>query len=628
MTKTSFKHIIAIICLVVPTLFTSCTVKEDNPVESPESGEQPTEDALEVMAKTRTYVFHANYTGTGSALVNRLTNTTNILDETVQAAIIHDGCIPSLVNKDYEDIIALIARGGCIIYCSATESNVDAFIRGLQRIGGDIRNTLTFTEDGWAAFDKIMYMSENSSGLMFPPGLLQNDTNGVLCDIFAFRGYDQYVVADTEEQPAINTVTTEVGEDGEETVIDENVIFPPNDEPSDYICGLHADGLANWMDTEKDKAAEWARGNALMSRAAENGDFMDLDKVSNAHTQQFSFTAQGAYKKAPVTVLYEIWPVNNTKGTDFYLVHQSIGIRNSKLKCGPVKEYSWDTNQTEQYYGWYMRAYHAYMAYVRNEIKFKGGTAHLDHVSPHNAIGSSSFSETSGWSLSTSFINPNLSGAVSMSKTYVYNVADLKLKLIESNIRGAIQWEYEETSKPKFKKTWLYHGQCKDIQKNDVRFDYCWIWRVDNADRQYSFEGKTTVDMEGLWNYHELTNHGYKRFSNSATHNVTLPQPPRYAQQWKMDMLPINKSAWSWMESQLSNYWKSEFDLYTITKDDRTEIDKWIDKVTIAVNANPVTVRTAFSKESLSTDTIKFSLFWKPETESANYAKRDFLFLP
>ena len=64
------------------------------------------------MAKTHTYVFHANYSGTGSALINRLTNTANIFDKTMQAVVVYDDCFPSLGNNDFEDIIAFWNASG------------------------------------------------------------------------------------------------------------------------------------------------------------------------------------------------------------------------------------------------------------------------------------------------------------------------------------------------------------------------------------------------------------------------------------------------------------------------------------------------------------------------------------
>lgn len=135
--KKTYKVLLALICCIgLPVVFTSCDDDDKDNIEQIDNNtEQPTEDAMEVMANVRTYVFNAQYTGTGAALVRRLSNTSGSLDETVQAAVIHDDCVASLDSKDYEGLIALIARGGCLVYTSATRNNIDKFIRSLQRTG-------------------------------------------------------------------------------------------------------------------------------------------------------------------------------------------------------------------------------------------------------------------------------------------------------------------------------------------------------------------------------------------------------------------------------------------------------------------------------------------------------------
>lgn len=630
--KKTLKVFAALLCCIGFSMVLPSCKDDDNENQNTElvdnSADQPTEDALEVKLGARTYVFDAQYTGTGAALVRRLSDKSASLDETVQAAVVHDDCVASLSDKDYEGIIALIARGGCLVYTSATKSNMDAFIRGLQRVGKGMGDKLDYTEEGLTAYGNLMFMSADSTGLMVPPSLQLHDTNGVLCDACAFKGSDRYVVMDAEDPQDVVTLTTEVGDNDEESVTEEGVLLPTNEATPDYLYGLHADGLAAWIDAEKDEAAEKMQAATLLNRvAAENGDFMDLDKVCKAHTESYSFIAYGAHKRAPVTVLYEVWPVNDTQGTDYYLVHQSISVENSKMKCGPENSSTWHRYRVGEFYGSNTEAYHAYMADVKNEVKFQGGKAHLDHASPINTIGSSSFSEGTSWSLSASFVNPNLSGSVSMSKSYTYSVSDLKMVYTKNGSTGSPKWEYMETSKPKLTAT--SHGQCKDIQKLDADFDYCWIWRVENANSQYSFQGITTIEMEGVWrNIKNHSKRGYKRFATTSSHNVTLPQPPRYAQEWKMFMLPTNNEAFNNLKAEFPDYFKSSFPLYTITANDTKEITKWIDKVSAVINANPVTVRQAFGMAETSTESVSFSLTWKLLEGKDNFATRQFTIPP
>lgn len=593
----------------------------EDPNNPDEDTEQPTEDMMGSVVNTRTFVFQAEYAGAGDALIKRLLNTSGTFDESIGATVVHDGLVPSLSDQDYSDIMTLIARGGCVVYCSATSNNVDIFIRNLQRIGSALKQNggLSFTEDGFEAYNAIMLISE-TDGKMLPKSLSLHDTNGVLCDIYAFKGRDKYIVADLNEPQDIITVTTNEGDGADAAPTEDMLTLSVDNANSKYLTGLHADGLAEWIDGQNK-----SRGQALLYQAANvSSTYMDLDKVSKAHTERFSFTAYGAHKQAPVTVLYEIWPVNNTDGDDYYLIHQHIAVENSKLKCGPEEENKWNRYRVNEFYGDGRQAYHAYMSGVKNEIKLLGDNVSLDYKSPTNNIGTSSFSESSGWSLSTSFINPTLSGGISMSKSWSYTVNDLEMTYTARNKDGATQWEYNSTSHPWMKQP-NYHGQCKDTQKNDFDLDFCWVWCVENADKQYSFQGKITVEMEGTWkDVKYFSKRGYKTFSTTFVKNIDLPQPPRYEQEWNMRMTPNNYDAFRLLQEKLPNHWKQDMYLYTVTADDTIQIDRWIDRVSTILEKNPIIVKDAFNVKE--TDPVSFSLEWKRLDQSKAYKKVQYNF--
>lgn len=587
-----------------------------------EDTEQPTGDMMEAVVNTRTFVFQTEYTGAGAALIKRLLNISKTFDETVYATVIHDSSVPSLSDQNYSDIMTLIAHGGCVIYCSATSNNVDTFIRNLQRIGYTLKQNgeLSFTEDGFEAYNKIMLISETEAGMMLPKSLSLHDANGVLCDIYAFKGRDKYIVADLNEPQDIITVTTNTGEEADAAPTEDILTLSADNVNSEYLTGLHVDGLAEWIDAQNNQTASILRGQSLLHQTAnETATYMNLDEVSKAHTERFSFTAYGAHKQAPVTVIYEIWPVNNTSGDDYYLIHQHIAVENSKLKCGPAEQDKWNRYRVGEFYGDGKQAYHAYMSGVKNEIKFLDNNVSLDYKSPTNNIGSSSFSESSGWSLSASFINPTLSGGISMSKSWSYTVNDLEMLYTARNKDGATQWEYKSTSHPWMKQP-HYHGQCTDTQKNDFDLDFCWIWCVEKANKQYSFQGKVTVEMEGTWmNSKYFSKRGYKTFANSFVKIIELPQPPRYAQEWNMRMTPRNNSAFKLLEKKLPNQWKEDMFLYTVTANDTIQIDRWIDSVSTTIKKNPLIVKDAFNVKE--TDTVSFTLEWKRIDQYTTYRK-------
>ena len=269
---------------------------------------------------------------------------------------------------------------------------------------------------------------------MIPPSLSMSNNNGTLCDVYAFKGRDTYIVDNLDEAKEIETITIGDDEDENAAPITEKFQIPSNDINNNYLTGLHANGLAKWIDKKKDaltKFNQMMRGQALLRAATKASDVDDiqLDNIAAASTVDYSFTAYGAYKTAPVTLTYEIWPVNNTTGTDYYLIHQHLLIENSKLEIGPKESMTWDKHLATQYYGKYKAAYHAYLAGITNEARLllTKDKYFTDHVSPTNEIGEVSFSQGSSWSLNKSFVSLELSGSVSMSKSYSYAVKALEL---------------------------------------------------------------------------------------------------------------------------------------------------------------------------------------------------------
>ena len=124
-------------------------------------------------------------------MIRRITNITDRIDDTVETIIIHDSNIPTLTDQDYRDVITLVLHGGCVAYCSPTQGNADMFFRNLQRIGEqyNLNSIIEYTEEGLAAYDNIMFNKVNTNGLMIPPSLSMPTTNGVICDIYAFKVY-------------------------------------------------------------------------------------------------------------------------------------------------------------------------------------------------------------------------------------------------------------------------------------------------------------------------------------------------------------------------------------------------------------------------------------------------------
>ena len=631
---TKTKLLIALLAMAIISV--SCSDDDDNPtVDDNIVDELPAikDDALKVTVASKTYIYNADYTSTAAALIKRITNIADRIDDTVETIIIHDNNIPTLIDQDYRDIITLVLRGGSVAYCSPTQGNADMFFRNLQRIGEqyDLNSIIEYTEEGLAAYDNIMFNKVNTNGLMIPPSLSMPTTNGVICDIYAFKGRDTYIVDNLDEAKEIETITIGDDEDENAAPISEKLQIPSNDLNNNYLTGLHADGLAQWIDKKKDaltKFNQTMRGQALLRAAAKANDVDDiqLDNIAAASTIDYSFTAYGAYKTAPVTLTYEIWPVNNTTGTDYYLIHQHLLIENSKLEIGPKESMKWDGHLATQYYGKYKAAYHAYLAGITNEARLllTKDKYFTDHVSPTNEIGEVSFSQGSSWSLNKSFVSLELSGSVSMSKSYSYTVKALEL-YYEKDKNGVLHWNYYASEHPHCtaSNTYAAHSEPKKIQISDLDLDYCWIWRVPNADTIYSFRGIVTATLEGAWMKHKTWYKvGYKQFNTKDSIEIALPQPPRFQQKWQMSLVPYNDSAFKHMEKFLDGYFVANKYLNTITKDDTVNINRWIETVCTVVKNNPRTVQEAYKNQK----SVSFDLIWKDLINSKDYATRKFEF--
>ena len=625
-----------LVSLIIVVSLCACSDDDGNTAidDIEDNDASPKQDALTVNVSSKTFIFNADYSSTAAALSKRLKNIADRIDETVESVVINDNCIPSLTEQDYSDIMSVILRGGSIVYCSPTQDNADKFFRNLKRVGSllELSSIIESTEEGIAAFDNIMRINEGTDGVMIPPSLKMSTTNGVLCDIYAFKGRDTYIVDNLDESKVVETLTIGDEEENDGAPVKENLQIQANDINDDYLTGLHADGLAKWIDKENNiftKFNQMIRGHALLRSAmkANEVEAIELDNIAAASTVDYSFTAYGAYKTAPVTLTYEIWPVNNTSGTDYYLIHQHLTIENSKLGIGPAENTKWDVHLATQYYGKNKAAYHAYLAAITNEARLllDKEKYYTDHVSPTNEIGQVSFSEGSSWSLNKSFVSLELSGSVSMSKSFSYAVKDLELNYVRNNKNGALHWKYSQYEHPECHTTLnsAIHSEPKKIQISDLDLDYCWIWRVPNADKQYSFRGIVTATLEGAWMEHKsFYKVGYKQFNTTDSIKIALPQPPRFQQQWQMSLVPYNDSAFNHMKEFLGGYFVANKYLNTVTKDDTVNINRWIETVCTVVKNNPRTVQEAYRNQK----SVSFDLIWKDLINSKDYATRKFEF--
>lgn len=579
----------------------------------------PTEDALAVRTQSRTYIFPHSYTGSAKALINRISDKSEALDASVKTVVLHDKGASSLSDAETDAITALLARGGSFIYCEPTRTGTDALLRKLQSSIRDIIGSgpLSISTEGKTAIHNILNISEDNDGLLVPPFIDDVDTDGVLCDILAIRGGEYRIITDLDENNPIKITLSEddgyIGESYTENRLD--------DTPSDYIYGLHADNLAEWLNAES-TISTMKVGNILTS-VIPNEDSQDLEKITNAQKISYSYNAYAGHKFEPITISYEIWAVNDTKGSDYYLVHQELRAENSLLVCGPKKERDWNEYRVDEAFGDVAKEPRAYWAYMSNfgaQTQFSNNSATVEHISPANSLkGESTYTENLTWSIETAYVltkpEIELTGGVKMSKSWTHNIMDLEMDFTYNGNKP--KWVYKAGVLPRLTKDSKYdwrHDFAKPILRSDCTMGHSWIWRISNASETYSFSSKTWISIQGLYidlkKGHQKGSK-YKTFTTEDSKTLNLAPPARYKQEWIMTISPYNENTERVMKTYFPDYWLPAFSLYTVKEDDKDAIDIQIAATTSAISDN-----TALLEDN---KVESFTLNWKPLHGSTVY---------
>lgn len=579
----------------------------------------PTEDVLTVKTQSRTYIFSHPYTGSAKALINRISDKSETLDASVKTVVLHDKGASSLSDAETDAITALLARGGSLIYCEPTRTGTDALLRKLQSSISNIIGSgpLSISPEGRIVIRNILNINKDKDGLLVPPFIDDVDTDGVLCDILAIRGGEYRIITDLDENNPIKiTLSGDDGYIGESYT--ENRL---DDTPSDYIYGLHADNLAEWLNAES-TISTMKVGNILTS-VIPNEDSQDLEKITNAQKISYSYNAYAGHKFEPITISYEIWAVNDTKGSDYYLVHQELRAENSLLVCGPKKERDWNEYRVDEAFGDVAKEPRAYWAYMSNfgaQTQFSNNTATVEHISPANSLkGESTYTENLTWSIETAYVltkpEIELTGGVKMSKSWTHNIMDLEMDFTYNGNKP--KWVYKAGVLPRLTKDSKYdwrHDFAKPILRSDCTMGHSWIWRISNASDTYSFSSKTWISIQGLYidlkKGHQKGSK-YKTFTTEDSKTLNLAPPARYKQEWIMTISPYNENTERVMKTYFPDYWLPAFSLYTVKEDDKDAID-----IQIAATISAISDNTALLEDN---KVESFTLNWKPLHGSTVY---------
>lgn len=593
------------------------TTEEIGSINEPD---QPTEDALTVKTQSRAYIFPHSYSGCAKALVDRVTDKSEVLDASVRTVLIHDKSSSSISDAEADAIASLLARGGNLVCCEPTRKGIDALMRKVQ---ASIRKAIasgpfSISDEGKRVILNILNVIDDKDGLLVPTFIDEGDTDGVICDILAVRGGEYRIITDLDDCSPIKITLT--GDD--DTTGESYTEKQTEDTPTTYMYGLHADALAEWLDAGS--TISEGKGLGILSSIIPNEDSQDLEKITNAQKISYSYNAYAGHKFEPVTISYEIWAANDSKGSDYYLVHQELRAENSKLVCGPTAEKDWNEYRVKEAFGDVAkdpRAYWAYMTRLGTQTEFSDGSVTIEHISPANSIkGESTYTENLTWSIDgaiTITANPSikLAGNMTMSKSWTHNVMDLGMDFTYNGNKP--KWEYNAGVLPKLTKDInkdRRHDFARPILRSDCTVGHSWIWKISNASGTYSFTSKTWIGIQGL--YIDLRkNHQngskYKTFSTEDSKVLNLNPPARFEQEWIMTISPYNENTERVMKTYFPNYWLPSFSLYTVQENDKDAIDAQI-AATIAV----LTENSALLKDN---NVESFTLSWKPLHEATVY---------
>ncbi len=236
--------------------------------------------------------------------------------------------------------------------------------------------------------------------------------------------------------------------------------------------------------------------------------------------------------------------------------------------------------------------------------------AQVEHVSPTNSIsGKTDYSVGINWGISAAFAfskspNANVTGSVNLSKNWTYSIPDLGSTFSYNG--NSPKWEYVAGTIPKgHNKTPDTHDIARDIMRTDCTVGHSWVWKIPNANETYKFTSKTWIDIQGFWFKHGFfkgKTH-YRTQSSKSSVTFELLPPPRYKQEWIMQMDPYDRETSDYLKELFPDYWGASFALYTVEANDRTAIRNKIDDMVYILQCN----RLALVKKGVK----PFTLYWK-----------------
>ena len=602
--------------------------KTDETTEIVDFPEKPTTDLLETQIKRPAYVFDAQYTGEGKAVVARATKKSDLTDENLEVVIMPSAQIEKLTGDDYLNIIRVVGKGGTIVFVEPELSELDDFCKqvaaaiNIYSPAAEVANEYMSAD----AIQRILLWSD-----ITPFAALAESNEKDHYEIIALRNQTVYAsINDHEGVVTKQTVGVEAEKKEEEGAFETIPIeFEFPNEMNDNYFGYKADDLAEWINSNEPEEPEEEAAEAramIANRAGETASLQSLTKaqtiILNGSNNNLYFQWGKASVRAiyhPITLRYDIWAAYSTdKKCDFYCIKLSVTAENDKLGCGPTEPRKW-------YDGVYCdfwkklnnslfavtsrNIYGPFMTELDMDFNLENGKAQLADYTPKNSTsGGATVAESFSFSLGGN-VGANASGptgGISANCTWGSSVSkfnpDLKATATADMSSGKLAFNYK-AGRPiaewnMFKDP--QHSGTKDIAIKTCTVEHAWVWQVEsNADavtlntRFKSVDEWLTYESFGM----KCTEY-YLPIPCEHKFKSLVNCPPRFKQEWAMTIEPANSKAEAYLASKLPKYFMNSSTLFTRkenhTKENATdEISAWVTKSKAVFDKNSTILKGA-----------------------------------
>ena len=643
MTKKNFWMLTAI--LTCGLMMTACVANEDNEIQQPsddacfeEFPEQPTTDQLKTLIERPAYVFDANYTGEGKAVVARTAKKVVFSDESLEVVIMPSTQIKSLQSEDYLNIIRVLAKGGTVVF---TEPGLDVLDGFCKQIAAAIDTYSPASEIAQEylsaeAIQRIILWSETS-----PFADMIEDDLKDRYEIIGLRAQTVYLsMNDREGIPTKMTIDVDVEKKDKE---DEFETIPVEVEipncMDDYYFGEKADDLAEWLNSNEPETTENEANQvrALMNRAAGDATLQSLCKAqtfilkgdnNNLDYQWGPASVRAIYH--PIQLRYDIWTAYSAdKKCDFYCVKLSVTAENNQMGCGPSEARKWydakyfkPWQESAKSISAYPNIYGPYMRELKMNCSLEGLKAQLVDYTPKNTPGGTTVTESFSASLGAN-VGVNSSGpmgGINGSLTWGSSVSrinpDLKATVTANTGTGQLEFDYIAARPIAEYNVFLpaKHTGIKDISITTCTVQHAWVWSVETTANNVTLN--TVFKSVDEW----LT---YEEFAAKCyEHYIPLPCehkfksaincPPRNKQEWAMTIEPTNSKADAYLKQKLPQYFWDNNVFFTrkenhLKADTKDEISAWVQKSKAIFDKNNSILKGAAQEGGI---TGNFTIRW------------------